>query len=253
MTAVKTPGGLVELTRTMAEAVARTGGAGVLTGPAVLALRRFAAVPAAASFRSAHVLVPGGCAYGAHGTPTRRMPPAAPLYGLPTAPVGRAVADTVPLLADAECRALLTEAVRTRRVTRPALVRELRAGGHYARPVVRRTMRALLDGGRGWFPPEARLRRVTALPGPVVWDVELWVADDLLGVADAYWPLRGVAVEAAPQPGESRQRDALRALGLFTLRLDPGCAQALHTLNATLEGATYGTAAVREAVRVVWC
>ncbi|MEV6105894.1 hypothetical protein AB0M28_14435 [Streptomyces sp. NPDC051940] len=227
------------------------GGGGLLTGPPVLALRGFDAVPYIGAFRDVAHVAPH--VYGPGRTPGRALPRAVRVCGLPTVPVSRAVADTVPLLGDEACAGLLAEAVRERHVTRTALVRELRTGGHYRRPAVRRTMRALLGDGVGRFPPEARLRRIAALPGPVSWDAELWADDEVVGVADAYWPAAGVVVETVEASETARHADTLRALGLMVLRIEPRCRYSVETLHATLLGGPYGTAPVRAAVRAVPC
>lgn len=87
----------------------------------------------------------------------------------------------------------------------------------------------------------------------MVWDAELWARGGPVAVVDAYWPQLGVAVEAVEQEATARHTDALRALSLSVLRIEPRCRFAMQTLRATLAEGARGAAEVRGALRTVPC
>ncbi|MFE7572133.1 hypothetical protein ACFU76_35180 [Streptomyces sp. NPDC057539] len=191
-------------------------GAVMITGLAALALYGFTSAPPLLSLERIDVLVPRtrrlrstGCArlIRAHS-----LPRSVELDGMPVAPVGRALADAVAELSDADAVvALLTEAVRAGHCEPALVVRELSQSGLLARPHVVEAVDSLLAEGRTLA--EGRLYelvRVYGLQDPL-WNVDLRLpGGPRLGGVDAYWPDQAVAVELdtrAPRPGGGRAAD----------------------------------------------
>ncbi|MFJ5227456.1 hypothetical protein [Streptomyces sp. NPDC088400] len=217
----------------------------MITGLAALALHGFSSTPSVPSLTHINVLVPRtrrlrstGCAriIRAHALPRSEQ-----IDGVPVAPVGRAVADAVAELSDADSVVgLLTEAVRGGHCEPAALVRELNQSGLLVRPHVVDAVDTLLAEGRSLA--EGRLYemvRTYGLPAPV-WNVDLRLpGGPHLGGADAYWPEQAVAVEldtrAQRQGGRKgdwsdddaqwsatvRKREHLERLGITVVHLTP--------------------------------
>ncbi|MCL7377383.1 hypothetical protein [Streptomyces sp. 35G-GA-8] len=223
-------------------------GAVMITGLAALALYGFTSAPPLLSLERIDVLVPRtrrlrstGCArlIRAHSLPRPEE-----LDGMPVAPVGRALADAVAELSDADAVvALLTEAVRAGHCEPALVVRELTQSGLLARPHVVEAVDSLLAEGRTLA--EGRLYelvRVYGLQDPL-WNVDLRLpGGPRLGSVDAYWPDQAVAVELdtrAPRPGGRaadraddedddeqwsaavRKREHLERLGITVVHLTP--------------------------------
>lgn len=216
----------------------------MITGPAALALHGFplvAPLTSLASMDRFDVLVPRtrrlrstGCARIVRGAD---LPMPEQVTGVPTAPVPRALADTVAELTDAaQVSLLLTEAVRGGHCAPAALVAELRRCGLLTRPCVVDAMDALLVEDRSVA--EERLYRMVeegGLPDPA-WNVELRLPEGpSLGPVDAYWPEQAVAVELDTRvrtPGGpavpdtrwtecARKRERLELLGITLVHLTP--------------------------------
>ncbi|MEV6420438.1 hypothetical protein [Streptomyces sp. NPDC051662] len=222
-------------------------GAVMITGLAALALYGFSSTPPLLSLERIDVLVPRtrrlrstGCArlIRAHSLPRPEE-----FDGMPVAPVGRALADAVAELCDADAVvALLTEAVRAGHCEPALVVRELSQSGLLARPHVVEAVDSLLAEGRTLA--EGRLYelvRVYGLQEPL-WNVDLRLpGGPRLGGVDAYWPDQAVAVELdtrAPRPGGRatdrtddeddeqwsaavRKREHLERLGITVVHLTP--------------------------------
>ncbi|MFI0719910.1 hypothetical protein [Streptomyces sp. NPDC021224] len=179
----------------------------MVTGPAALALHRFAGVPPLSALLRIDVLVPRQRRLRDAGEVTvhhaRALPRAQELAGLPCAPVPRALADTVGSLDDARTvRQLLTEAVRGGHCDAAAVMRELGAAGLLDHPHVADAVGALHGADRRMA--EQRLYamvRAHALPDPL-WNVELRLpGGPPLGAVDAYWPDHAVALALDPRHG----------------------------------------------------
>ncbi|WNI15508.1 hypothetical protein [Actinacidiphila sp. ITFR-21] len=229
----------------------------VVTGPAALALHRFASVPPLRGVPVIDVLVPHQRRLRDAGDVrvhrVRELPRPVDVGGLPCAPVPRALADTVGAVAlggaagarggsgdgsgdgsggaDA-VRRLLTEAVRAGHTDPASVLRELAAAGLLELPPVAAALPALREAGR--TTAEQRLYtmvRCGLLPDPV-WNVRLRLpGGPVLGGVDAYWPEHAVAVvvdarTGAPDDGTvwaraARQRERLDALGVTLVHLTP--------------------------------
>lgn len=197
-----------------------TGAQAMITGPAALALHGFALQAPVSSLASTDrfdVLVPHtrrlrstGCARIVRGSD---LPVPQQVTGVPTAPVARALADTVAELTDAaQVERLLTEAVRGGHCDPATIVAELRRCELLGRPCVMDAVDALLLESRAVA--EERLYLMVeegGLPDPA-WNVELRLPEGpALGTVDAYWPEQAVAVELdtrVRRPGERPERDA---------------------------------------------
>ncbi|WP_329132056.1 hypothetical protein OG552_11950 [Streptomyces sp. NBC_01476] len=209
----------------------------VVTGPAALALHRFAAVPPLRGMPVIDVLVPFQRRLRDAGDVAvhrvRALPRPQDVGGMPCAPVPRALADALRRLDDAETvRRLLVEAVRAGHCDPAAVLAELSAAGVLERPQVAAAVPALIAAGRTMA--EQRLYamvRCHHLPDPV-WNVELRLpGGPPLGGVDAYWPEHAVAVavdtrtealdDAAVEARYTRQRERLEALGITLIRLTP--------------------------------
>lgn len=199
----------------------------VVTGLAALALHGFTSTPALSRIDVVDVLVPRarrvrstGCARVVR---TARMPVPDVAAGVPVAPVERAVADAVAHLPEdpgaLTIRGLFGEAVQDGHCEAAALLRELRRARLTGRPGVTDAMEVLVAEGR--TAAEERLYRMAwehGLPDPV-WNVELRLPDGpSLGVVDAYWPERAVAVEL-DAPGDAGKRERLERIGVTVVRV----------------------------------
>ncbi|MER8067036.1 hypothetical protein ABTZ59_01790 [Streptomyces sp. NPDC094034] len=222
-------------------------GAVMITGLAALALYGFTSAPPLLSLERIDVLVPRtrrlrstGCArlIRAHTLPRPEE-----FDGMPVAPVGRALADAVAELSDADAVvALLTEAVRAGHCEPALVVRELSQSGLLARPHVVEAVDSLLAEGRTLA--EGRLYELVRVYGfqEPLWNVDLRLpGGPRLGGVDAYWPDQAVAVELdtrAPRPGGRaadltddedderwsaavRKREHLERLGITVVHLTP--------------------------------
>jgi hypothetical protein len=204
----------------------------MVTGPAALALHRFAAVPPVIGLPRIDVLVPRQRRLRDAGDVVvhraRQLPRPLDVGGLPCAPVPRALADTVAALDDPDTvRALFGEAVRAGHCDAAEVVAELRAGRLLERPWVRRALDVLRAEDRG--AAEQRLYamvREYRLPAPV-WNVDLRLpCGPPLGGVDAYWPEYAVAVvldadDASLYAHQERQRGHLAELGVTVVALAP--------------------------------
>jgi hypothetical protein len=204
----------------------------MVTGPAALALHRFAAVPPVIGLPCIDVLVSRQRRLRGAGDVVvhraRQLPRPQDVGGLPCAPVPRALADTVAALDDLDTvRALLSEAVRGGHCDAAAVVRELRVSRVLERPWVRRALDVLRAEDRGVA--EQRLYAMVAgyrLPDPV-WNVDLRLpGGPPLGGVDAFWPELAVAVvldadDEAVRGHQLRQRSHLAELGITVVHVAP--------------------------------
>jgi hypothetical protein len=213
----------------------------MITGLAALNLYGFTSAPPLLSLEHIDVLVPRlrrlrstGCARIVR---TTALPTPRQVTGVPVAPVPRALADAVSLLADATTvRRLLTEAVRGGHCEPAEVVRALSQAKLLGRPHVVDAVDLLLAEGRAIA--ENRLYRMVreyGLPDPV-WNVDLRLpGGPHLGGLDAYWPEQAVAVELdarAPRQGlqqeddalwseQARKREHLERLGITVVHITP--------------------------------
>ncbi len=207
----------------------------MVTGPAALALYRFASVPALPGLPVIDVLVAGRRRlHDARGVAVHRaarpLPRPQDVDGLPCAPVPRALADAVAEIDDVDTvRLLLSEAVRGGHCDAAAVLRELAEAGLAELPYVTPAVRELHVAERETA--EGRLYetvREQALPDPV-WNVELHLpGGPPLGAVDAYWPEHAVAVSVDAGPLDdaawarrARQGERLEALGITLIHLTP--------------------------------
>ncbi|MFE2633306.1 hypothetical protein ACFXKF_00600 [Streptomyces scopuliridis] len=221
-------------------------GAVMITGLAALALYGFSSVPPLLSLDRIDVLVPRTRRLRSTGYArlirAHSLPGPEQIDGMPVAPVGRALADAVTELSDADAVvALLTEAVRAGHCEPALVVQELSQSGLLARQHVVDAVDSLLAEGRTLA--EGRLYelvRVYGLQEPL-WNVDLRLpGGPHLGGVDAYWPDQAVAVELdtrAPRPGGRaadrtddedeqwaaavRKREHLERLGITVVHLTP--------------------------------
>ncbi|MFJ9028877.1 hypothetical protein ACIRQP_10190 [Streptomyces sp. NPDC102274] len=221
-------------------------GAVMITGLAALALYGFSSTPPLLSLDRIDVLVPRTRRLRSTGYArlirAHSLPRPERVDGMPVAPVGRALADAVAELSDADAVvALLTEAVRAGHCEPALVVRELNQSGLLARQHVVDAVDSLLAEGRTLA--EGRLYelvRVYGLQEPL-WNVDLRLpGGPYLGGVDAYWPDQAVAVELdtrAPRPGGRtadrtddedeqwsaavRKREHLERLGITVVHLTP--------------------------------
>lgn len=208
-------------------------GEAMVTGVAALALYGFTSAPPVIALHRVDVLVPRTrrprSTRFVQVTRTSSLPRPQRRFGIPLAPVERAVADAVASLTDASTvRRLLTEAVRGGHCEPGPVVRELNAAKLLGRAHVVDAVDALLVEGRAVA--ENRLYemvRTHGLPEPV-WNVELSLPDGgRLGGVDAYWPEQAVALElGARSPREdgvtfAAERERLERLGIALVRVTP--------------------------------
>ncbi|ORT61755.1 hypothetical protein [Streptomyces sp. CB03238] len=209
----------------------------MITGPAALALYRFAAAPPLLSLDRIDVLVPRTRRLRSTGcvriVRTHEMPRPVEVTGLPVAPVARALADAVAQIGDAPTvRRLLTEAVRGGHCEPAVVVRELNRLRLLTRPHVVDAVDSLLAEGRALA--EDRLYemvRTQGLPEPL-WNVDLRLpGGPHLGGVDAYWPDHAVAVELdtrAPRQDDdtlwteyTAKREHMERLGITVVHITP--------------------------------
>jgi very-short-patch-repair endonuclease len=144
----------------------------------------------------------------------------------------RAVADTARWLdSPASVRALVASAVQTRLCLIEQLAEELRIGSMQGSAHFRAAMAEVIAGIRSII--EGELRQLILqgrLPEPM-FNARLLVGDELIAVADAWWPEFGVAVEAdskawhlLPEHWEQTMARHARmtALGILVLHFSPG-------------------------------
>ncbi|EFL26109.1 conserved hypothetical protein [Streptomyces himastatinicus ATCC 53653] len=212
-------------------------GEAMITGLAALALHHFSSAPPLASLDLSYVLVPRARRLRSTGfvrfVRAHPLPSPQERAGMPIAPVGRALADAVARLSDAETvRALLTESVRQGHCDAAAVVTELSGARLLSRPHVVDAVDALLAEGRAIA--EGRLYDMVRgydLPEPL-WNVELRLpGGPALGGVDAYWRDQGVALEidaraprhGGPVPGtaQARRREHLEDMGITVVRVTP--------------------------------
>ena len=219
--------------RTLA-AVAYGGPAAVITGATALRLRGVQQVRDDGQIR---ILVPHDQRRQSRGfvviERTRRPPDFAPVQGLPTASLARAVIDQSRHLARLDdVRALIAAVVQQRRVSPAQIGTELREAAR-AGTALPRLVFAEIDGGIRSV-AEARARQVLAerhLPSPL-WNVDLFTADgEFLCNADALWEDVGAVLEldsmawhldpASYKRTQRRQR-VMTNHGLLVLPYAPG-------------------------------
>jgi hypothetical protein len=233
-------------------------GSAMLTGTAVLALRRLKHAPQPEHVRNVDVLVPAGRRRRdeefARVRPTRRMPEAVRVEGLACAPLARAVADAMATVGT-DVRGLLAEVVQARRCPVSRLAEELRAARSDRLPHIAQVLADLGAGTRSPVEAEARdvVEGCSGLPRPL-WNPELRLDGRFLAVPDGYWPDHGVLLEvesiahhfALPDWESTWDRhNRLDALGLCVqhvtarqLRERPDVV--LDRLRSALAGGPYG-------------
>jgi very-short-patch-repair endonuclease len=108
----------------------------------------------------------------------------------------RAVADTVRQLADfADVRAVVAGGVQRRKMTVPELAAELEAGPTRGSAQLRAALAEVADGVRSAAEGDLHsLVKRERLPEPT-YNARLYVGNQLLAIADAWWPQAGLAVE----------------------------------------------------------
>ncbi|WFB09567.1 hypothetical protein LRS74_22840 [Streptomyces sp. LX-29] len=235
-TASRTPGGVAEPAEEGPPGAEGYGPAAI-TGLAALALHRFSSAPPLLSLDRVDVLVPRNRRLRSTGfvrfVRTQAMPRSEEIAGVPTAPVARALADTVARLTDASAvRRLLTEAVRGGHCEATAIVGELSASRLLSRPHVVDAVDGLLAEGRAIAEGQLyEMVRAHVLPQPL-WNVDLRLpGGPCLGGVDAFWPEQSVAVDLdtrssrheqnPPSAGFAGRREHLERLGITVVRITP--------------------------------
>ncbi|MGK5631955.1 hypothetical protein [Streptomyces sp. URMC 123] len=209
---------------------------GMLTGPAALALYRLRHALDRHTLTTVDVLTADDSGVRDAGFVrvhrTRRLPAPRRVEGFACAPLPRALADAVRGRADAgHNRALLLEAVRSRRVGPDELRRTL-AGVRASRcPGVAEVQAEISAGLRSVATGRARqLLRAHGVREPL-WSPRLLTAEgELAAVPDAYWPHAGVVwdIDAREwhltdeaREAELERRARLAELGLTVLTITP--------------------------------
>jgi len=143
----------------------------------------------------------------------------------------RAVADAVRWIDDlATVRALVASAVQTKLVTIEQLVSQLRTGPMQGSANFRAVLAEVIEGIRSPAEGEARdLIRRSGLPMPM-FNAQLYIGDEFVAIADAWWPDFGVACEIdskewhlSPEHWERTvsRHDRMTALGILVLHFTP--------------------------------
>ena len=143
----------------------------------------------------------------------------------------RAVADSVRWLNDlAAVRALVAGVVQTKMCTIDQLAAELRTGSVQGSALFRAALGEVADGVRSASEAELKdLLKRGRLPAPL-FNARLYCHDELIAVADAWWPDAGVVVEVDSKewhlsPGDwekTMSRHArMTALGILVLHFTP--------------------------------
>lgn len=246
-------------------------GDAMITGLAALALHGFAAAPPLLALDRIDVLLPRTRRLRSTGLArlirAHTLPRPDRITGLPVAPVPRALADTVAVLADAAgVHRLLTEAVRGGHCEAAAVVRELSQARLLGRPHVIDAVDTLIAEGRAMA--EGRLYEMVhthALPDPL-WNVDLRLpGGPHLGGVDAYWPDHAVALEIdarAPRRASSdeaaqwseyaKKREILERLGITVVHVTPRkLRESLEQQAEVVRAAMLAAAARTQPVHVV--
>lgn len=182
--------------------------------------------------RRAHTLIPHRSKVATWGFAiverTIHLPEPTELDGLPVAPLARALIDAARRMDDlTSVRSMIHDAVHRGLCTPEELREELAQASTIGSALPRLVIGALQDGVLSAV--EQWVRSVierSGLPTPV-WKAELRTPDgQFLGLAEAWWPQVGVAVqvrydEVALEPGKSPTTPALVAAGLIVIRLLP--------------------------------
>lgn len=143
----------------------------------------------------------------------------------------RAVADTVRRLTDfADVRAVVAGGVQRRKITVADLARELEIGPTRGSAHLRAALAEVADGVRSAAEGDLHaLIKRERLPAPL-FNARLFVGDQLLAIADAWWPHAGLAVEVDSREWHLSPADWERTLargarmtehGILVLRFTP--------------------------------
>lgn len=215
-------------------AIRFAGGGAVVTGVAALRLSNVKQLPAD---NRVHVLVPHRRRRASTGfvlvERTRRVPDHVSLFGIPCAPIARAVIDASRRMRDRhEVRAMVAEVVQRQLCTVRELADELKAAQRQGSALPRRVLREVAAGVRSVVEAEAREIILEAgLPEPL-WNHDVYDGSGRwLGRPDAIWAALGVILEidslewhlspASYLRTQARQR-RLAKHGLIVLPVAPG-------------------------------
>lgn len=204
----------------------------VLTGAA--ALRRHGV--RAPSSKTIDVLIPAKRRRASSAFVTIRLTTRLPEHVCYLGPVlfalpARAVADAAHWLGDlVSVRSTVAAAVQTRLCTIEQLVAELRSGPVQGSAFFRAALAEVVDGIRSSREAEMKdLIKRGQLPTPL-FNARLFCGDELIAVADAWWPQAGVVAEVdskewhlSPEQWEDTMRRHARmtALGILVLHFTP--------------------------------
>ncbi|RSM52033.1 hypothetical protein DMH03_41505 [Amycolatopsis sp. WAC 01376] len=182
--------------------------------------------------RRAHTLIPHRSKVATWGFAvverTIHLPEPVEIDGLPVAPLARALIDAARRMDELKAvREMIHDAVHRGLCTPEELRDELAQASTIGSALPRIVVNALQDGVNSaveqWL--ESVLER-SGLPGPAR-NAELRTSDgEVVGVADAWWPQVGVAVqvrhaEVALEPGKVSEAPALVAPGLIVVQVSP--------------------------------
>lgn len=159
---------------------------------------------------------------------TIHLPESAELDGLPVAPLARALIDAARRMDDlASVRGMIHDAVHRGLCTPEELRGELAQASTIGSALPRLVVGALQDGVRSAVEQWARtVVERSGLPAPE-WKATLRTPDGQeLGMAEAWWPAVGVAMqvhheEVDLEPGKSPRAPVLAAEGLIVVQLAP--------------------------------
>lgn len=186
---------------------------------------------------------------------TNRMPGRVFLIGeLRYAPPARAVADAARLMTDIrDVRAVVADSVQCGKCRPKELAAELSDGPLRNSALLRQVLGEIADGIRSVVEAELRdLIRRSDLPGPVLFNAELFAGSTFIAVPDCWWPDAGVAVEVdsrewhlSPADWERTmsRRAKMSSYGIIVLhfsphqiRTEPG--KVVGLIRSTLQSAT---------------
>jgi very-short-patch-repair endonuclease len=129
---------------------------------------------------------------------TKRMPTRIFTLGeLRYAPPARAVADAARLMTDIrDVRAIVADSVQCGKCSPKQLAEELSNGPLRDSALLRQVLGEIADGIRSVAEAELRdLIKRSGLPGPVLFNAELYSGSTLIAIPDCWWPDAAVAVE----------------------------------------------------------
>jgi very-short-patch-repair endonuclease len=164
---------------------------------------------------------------------TARMPDRVFLMGpLRYAPAVRAVADAARLMTGIQdVRAVVADSVQSGKCRPERLAEELGAGPLRDSALLRQALGEIADGVRSAAEADLRnLIRRSRLPGPVLFNAQLFAGPTFIAVPDCWWPDAGVAVEVdsrewhlSPADWERTmsRRSTMSSYGIIVLHFSP--------------------------------